>query len=265
MISLVIYWQKFTELTGYLNSMRSAVAAPTEKQRLTEIVTQYVIERVSERVFRQGDSLPSESDLARQLHVSKPVVREAMGRLAALGIVQIQQGKPTTIQGLSSAPVDQFLRLAVRTTDNGLREAIELRRALEAEIAALAAARANKLQIERLEEAVARMRANIDGDFEDWLKGDFAFHVALARCSGNALFEHLLEALAETIRYTQRALGAQKDLRDPAATVRRHEAIVEAVKSRDPAAARAAMVAHFAVTEAVIDEIARDKRRLQRF
>jgi GntR family transcriptional regulator, transcriptional repressor for pyruvate dehydrogenase complex len=245
--------------------MRTALTAPAEKHRLTEIVTQFVIDRVSERVFRQGDSLPSESELARQLNVSKPVVREAMGRLAALGIVQIQQGKQTTIQGLSAAPIDQFLRLAVRATDNGLREAIELRRAIEAEIAAMAAARATPLQIEQIEAALEKMRANIDGDFEDWLKGDFAFHVALARASGNALFEHLLEALAETIRYTQRALGAQRDLRDPAATVRRHEAIVDALKTRDPAAARAAMIAHFAVTEAVIDEIARDKRRLERF
>ncbi|MCM0018894.1 MAG: FCD domain-containing protein [Tagaea sp.] len=242
-----------------------AVTLGTEKQSLTGLVTQYVIERVSERVYRQGDALPSEAELARQLNVSKPVVREAMGRLAALGIVQIQQGKPTTIQGLSAAPIDQFLRLAVRATDNGLREAVELRRAVEAEIAALAAARATKLQVERVEEALARMRANIDGDFEEWLRGDFDFHVALARCSGNALFEHLLEALAETIRYTQRALGVQRDLRDPAATLRRHEAIVEALKARDPAAARAAMIAHFTPSEAVIDEIARDKRRLERF
>jgi GntR family transcriptional repressor for pyruvate dehydrogenase complex len=245
--------------------MAPALNASSDKQRLTDLVTNFVIERVSERVYRQGDSLPSESDLARQLNVSKPVVREAMGRLAALGIVQIQQGKPTTIQGLTSAPIDQFLRLAVRATDNGLREAIELRRAIEAEIAALAAVRATPLQIEQIAEAAARMRENIDGDFERWLQGDFAFHVALARASGNSLFEHLLEALAETIRFTQRALGAQRDLRDPAATVRRHDAIVEALKARDPAAARAAMVAHFAVTEAVIDEIARDKRRLERF
>lgn len=245
--------------------MAPTLNATSDKQRLTDLVTNYVIERVGERVYRQGDSLPSESDLARQLNVSKPVVREAMGRLAALGIVQIQQGKPTTILGLSSTPIDQFLRLAVRATDNGLREAVELRRAVEAEIAALAAERASPLQIERVEQAVERMRANIDGDFEEWLRADFDFHAAMARCSGNALFEHLLEALAETIRYTQRALGVQRDLRDPAATVQRHQAIVDALKARDPAVARAAMITHFLPSEAVIDEIARDKRRLERF
>ncbi|MGY6249834.1 FadR/GntR family transcriptional regulator [Bosea thiooxidans] len=236
-----------------------------DKQRLAETVTQFIVDRVSERVFRPGDSLPSESDLARQFSVSKPVVREALGRLAALGIVQIQHGKPTTIQGLSVAPLDQFLRLAVRSTDNGLREAIELRRAVEAEIAALAAERASELQIEQVEVALAKMRSNIDGSFERWLQGDFAFHVALARCSGNTLFEHFIEALAETIRYTQRALGAQRDLRDPAATVARHQAIVDALRAKDPTGARAAMAAHFAVTDAVVDEIARDRRRLDRF
>lgn len=245
--------------------MIDAAPLTQDKQRLTETVTQFVIDRVAERVYRPGDALPSESDLAKRLSVSKPVVREALGRLAALGIVQIQQGKPTTVRGLSVAPLDQFLRLAVRATDNGLREAVELRRAIEVEIAALAAERATPLQIEPVEAAVEKMRENIDGDFERWLQGDFAFHVALARCSGNALLEHLVNALAETIKFTQRALGVQRDLRDPAATVARHQAIVDALKARDPAAARVAMTAHFAVSDVVISEIARDRRRLDRF
>ncbi len=193
------------------------------------------------------------------------MVREALGRLSALGIIQVQQGKPTTVKGLSVAPLDQFLRLAVRVTDNGLREAVELRRAIEVEVASLAAVRASALQLEPVQNAVELMRANIDGDFERWLQGDLAFHVALARCSGNALLEHLVSALVDTIKFTQRALGMQRDLRDPAATVARHQAIVDAIKARDPAAARHAMTAHFAVSDAVIAEIARDHRRLDRY
>ncbi|HEV7257189.1 MAG TPA: FadR/GntR family transcriptional regulator [Bosea sp. (in: a-proteobacteria)] len=245
--------------------MSDIAALQPDKQRLTEAVTQFVIDRVAERVFRPGDSLPSEADLAKRLNVSKPVVREALGRLSALGIVQIQQGKPTTVKGLSVAPLDQFLRLAVRVTDNGLREAVELRRAIEVEVASLAAERASPMQLEPVEAALEKMRANIDGDFERWLQGDLAFHVSLARCSGNALLEHLVNALAETIKFTQRALGLQRDLRDPSATVARHQAIVDAIRARDPAAARAAMTAHFAVSDAVIAEIARDHRRLDRY
>lgn len=245
--------------------MSQTITPVAERQRLTDVVTRFVIDRVSERVFRPGDTLPAEADLARQLNVSKPVVREALGRLAALGIVQVQQGKATTVQGLTSQPLDHFLRLAVRASDDGLREAIELRRAVETEIAALAAQRANPLALEQCQTAVDRMRENIDGNFQRWLQADFAFHVALVRCSRNTLFEHLIEALGETIRYTQRALGAQRDLRDPAATVRRHQAIVDAVRAGDPSAARVAMIAHFAVTDAVIAEISRDSRRLERF
>lgn len=245
--------------------MSEIVALQPDKQRLTEAVTQFVIDRVAERVYRPGDQLPSESELAKRLNVSKPVVREALGRLSALGIVQIQQGKPTTIKGLSVAPLDQFLRLAVRVTDNGLREAVELRRAIEVEVAALAAERATPLQLEPVEVALEKMRANIDGDFERWLQGDLAFHVALARCSGNALLEHLVSALVDTIKFTQRALGMQRDLRDPTATVARHQAVVDAIKARDPAAARIAMTTHFAVSDAVIAEIARDHRRLDRY
>lgn len=245
--------------------MTEIAALQPDKQRLTDAVTQFVIDRVAERVYRAGDSLPSEAELAKRLNVSKPVVREALGRLSALGIVQIQQGKPTTVKGLSVAPLDQFLRLAVRVTDNGLREAVELRRAIEVEVASLAAERASPLQLEPVESALEKMRANIDGDFERWLQGDLAFHVSLARCSGNVLLEHLVNALAETIKFTQRALGLQRDLRDPLATVARHQAVIDAIRARDPAAARAAMTAHFAVSDAVIAEIARDHRRLDRY
>eukprot|EP01042_Synura_sphagnicola_P011129 gene11129-14232_t len=86
--------------------MSDIAALQPDKQRLTEAVTQFVIDRVAERVYRPGDQLPSESELAKRLNVSKPVVREALGRLSALGIVQIQQGKPTTVKGPSVAPPD---------------------------------------------------------------------------------------------------------------------------------------------------------------
>ncbi|WP_108660938.1 FadR/GntR family transcriptional regulator [Acuticoccus kandeliae] len=242
----------------------SPVTSVPERQRLTDLVIQHVLDRVSAGAFRAGDSLPSEAELARQLNVSKPVVREAISRLAALGLVQTQQGKATTIQGLTSAPLEAFFRLAVRATDSGLREAIELRRGLETEIAALAATRANRFNIEQMATSIDRMRDNIDGNFDKWLQGDMGFHLALARGSGNALFEHLIEALSDIMRFTMTALGTQRDLRDPAATVRRHEAVLEAVKAGDPARARVAMIEHFAVTENVIEEISRDHRRMER-
>lgn len=231
-----------------------------DRARLTDAVTGYVLDRVANRSLRPGDALPGEAEFARQLNVSKPVVREALGRLSALGLVQIQQGKPTTIQPISSGPFQGLLRMAVQAHDNGLREALELRRALETEAAGLAAERATEAQLAELDAAVGAMRANMP-DLEQWLAADFAFHVALARAAENRILELLVDALSDVMRYSMRLLGQQTDLRDPNATLARHVAILEAVRARDIAAARHAMEIHFDATRSVVLAIGADAAR----
>lgn len=236
---------------------------PAERPRLTASVTDFVMGRVAGRMLRPGDALPSESELARQLSVSKPVVREAMGRLAALGMVSVQQGKPTTIQSLSSGPFQDLLRMAVRSHDDGLREALELRRALETEVAGLAAERATPEQVTAIAEAAAAMEAGMT-DIDRWLAADFAFHVALAQAARNRLLALFVDALSEVMRYTMRLLGTQTDLRDPRATLARHVAILDAVRAGDVPAARRAMGAHFDATRDVVLAIGADPERLAR-
>lgn len=237
----------------------AATRAP-DRTRLTDTVTGYVIDRVASRALRPGDTLPGEAEFARQLNVSKPVVREALGRLAALGLVQIQQGKPTTIQPLSAGPFQGLLRMAVQAHDNGLREALELRRALETEVAGLAAERASAAQLIGIEAALEAMAAN-KHDLDRWLAADFSFHIALVRASENRLLELLVDALADVMRYSMRLLGLQTDLRDPAVTLARHAAIFDAVRERDVPGARRAMEVHFEATRSVVLAIGADAAR----
>ncbi|UFN48369.1 FadR family transcriptional regulator [Roseomonas sp. OT10] len=239
------------------------MTASAERPRLTASVTDFVLGRVAARMLRPGDALPSEAELARLLSVSKPVVREAMGRLVALGLVSVQQGKPTTIQPLSAGPFQELLRMAVRTHDNGLHEAIELRRALETEVAALAAERRSEAQVEAMFGHLATMRANPQR-LDPWLRADFAFHLTLAQAAENRLLALLVDALSDVMRYTMRLMGTQMDLRDPMATLARHVAIAEGVRDRDAEAARRAMRIHFDATDSVVKAIGDDPERLAR-
>ena len=243
--------------------MSEPASRTPDRTRLTDAVTGYVLDRVAARTLRPGDALPGEAEFARQLNVSKPVVREALGRLSALGLVQIQQGKPTTIQALSSGPFQGLLRMTVQSHDNGLREALELRRALEAEVAGLAAERRTDDHLAAIEAALAAMEANMD-DLDRWLEADFAFHLALVRATENRLLELLIEALADVIRFTLRLVGLQTDIRDTAASLARHRAVADAVRARDVPGARLAMEAHFEATRSVVAAIARDDARRAR-
>ena len=235
----------------------------SERGRLSATVKEHLTQRIVAGVLRPNDELPSESELAAQFKVSKPVIREALGSLAGLGLVQIRQGRPTIVQGLTSAPLDQFFGVAMGVSENGLREALELRRALETEAAALAATRASPQHIERLGEIIASMRKCPD-DLDAWLPADLAFHMALVRSTGNSLLQFLIEALSDVMRQSINALGSQTDLRDPATTLKRHERVFEAVCAHDPEAARAAMHAHFAATHDVVLAIGKDQTRLSR-
>ncbi len=240
----------------------SSMLSRGEKPKLSNRIVDIFVDRIARGELPAGSALPSESDLARQFDVSKPVVREALGQLAALGVLSIKQGRPTTIRAMGAGPLDDYFRIAIRANQSGLRDAIELRRALETEIAGLAAERMGVGDLADLAVVVRRMEITVD-DTEPWLEADLAFHLALMRGAKNALLAHLVGALTDVMRLSIRAMGKQTDLRDTKATLARHVAIFDAVRARDPEAARRAMAAHFDATRPVVDAIIADRGRTQ--
>lgn len=221
------------------------------REKLSDLVLQRLVDLLIDRGLKPGDALPSEGELARTFEVSKPVVREAMHRLVSMGVIEIRQGRPTTIRAMNSEPLELFFRFAMRASRQGLREAVELRRALETQIAPLAAARITDAEVAALRSILAQMHAARD-DAEAWVEADVRFHLSLADAAGNSLIVFLIEALRGTMEETIRVMNAQRALRDPDATWRRHEAIVAAVAGRDASAARRAMEVHFDATEPVV-------------
>jgi GntR family transcriptional repressor for pyruvate dehydrogenase complex len=234
---------------------------PRSRVKLSDAVLHRLTDLILVRALRPGDSLPSESELARSFDVSKPVIREALRQLAVMGVVEIRQGRPSCISQLSAKPLELYLRLAVRAQPEGLREALELRRALETQIVVLAAERWNEDHLEALRGALGQMERNKDGH-QEWIAADLAFHKALAVASGNILLSLLIEAMTGTMEDTIRVLHSQYDVRDAEATYARHVAIVDAVAARDTERARGAMEAHFDVGLPVVLRIlGEDQRR----
>jgi GntR family transcriptional repressor for pyruvate dehydrogenase complex len=229
------------------------VAAP--RQRLSDHVVGQLLEGIATGRLAPGEELPPEATLAQRFGVSKTVVREALGQLAAMGAVLIQQGRPTTVLAPSAAPLATFFDRAIRSRPEGLREAIELRRAIETEIGALAAMRASEADIAALAAEVETMRGVRD-TVDPWVRADLAFHLALARASGNALMLFLMEALAPAARHVMRLMQRRRELRDARRTLARHERILAAIRERDPEAARQALHAHFDASRELVAAIA---------
>src|SRR5690606_5045166 len=125
----------------------------TERAPLSEGISDQLIEMIAAGELKMDDPLPSEAELAAPFGVSKPVVREALKQLSLFGIVEIRQGRVARVKPLDSSALEGFFRLAVRSDSNGLRDAIELRRAVEVELAELAATRVTSKTQQPLEDA----------------------------------------------------------------------------------------------------------------
>lgn len=231
-----------------------ADVAPT---RLGDTVVARIARAIHDGRLKPGDALPSEARIAASFGVSKPIAREAVRQLSAMGVVRIQQGKVTRVQALNAAPLDSFFRFAVSGSKAGLTEAVELRRILEPQIARLGAERRSPADVARLETILSRMEAAL-GDAPRWMDADLDFHEAVAAASANTLLDLQIRGLRPVIREVMQIFNA-RSARTPAdwrATYGRHVDVIDAIRAGDGRAASMAMSRHFEAAEAAIAEIA---------
>ena len=190
-----------------------------------------------------GSRLPTESQLAEAFGVSRTVVREAIARLRADGLVVTRQGLGAFVtESLQGSP---FRLLAhADATREDIRELFELRMGLETEAAALAAERATKTQVRAIHAALTALEARFSVG-EDGVDEDFGFHHAIASATNNSTYQRFLKFLEAHIRNqlvttrlnTARA-GRTGEIN------KEHRAIAEAIARRDPVRAREAARRH---------------------
>jgi GntR family transcriptional repressor for pyruvate dehydrogenase complex len=210
----------------------------------------------------EGVALPSEARLAERFGVSKQVVREAIRQLSALGVLEIGQGRATRVRSMDAEPLGRFWSFAVGASRRGLREAVELRRMLEPQVAGLAAARATDAGIAALTQALARMEAALAVP-ERWIVADLDFHETLARMTGNRLVELQMRGLRPVIERVMTLMNnvSTRTAADWRVTLDRHAKVVRAVAARDGATAQAAMLDHFGAADAAIAAIFPNERQ----
>lgn len=204
-----------------------------------------------------GESFPTEADLARQHAVSRSVTREAVKMLTAKGLLTARPRKGTSVQppanwNLFDPDVLRWL-LERKFSLELLRQFSELRIAIEPAAAALAARAAGADGIAQIRAGYERMVAAEAGD-DDPLDADVAFHVAILRASGNpfyAQFQDLVRtALRTSIRFTNRFKGRT-------ASLPQHQAVLNAIERRESDVAEAGMTELIAEVMVLIAEAER--------
>ena len=192
--------------------------------------------------FARGTCLPAERELALKLGLSRPALRESIRTLAERGMVQSRHGIGTLVIGDEHRPISAAFGRALDGKRDAYLQVHEVRELIEGAIVRCAAQRATTAQRSELRK---RHRAYIDaGDDPDVLAPiDSDFHRALARATGNPLFESVLAGLRQAMIDAQRT--AIETLL-PSEVILQHAAVLDAIDAKDPDAAARAMEQHLA-------------------
>jgi GntR family transcriptional repressor for pyruvate dehydrogenase complex len=205
-----------------------------DRQSASEAVRDELVRSIVSGELEVGEKLPPEAELARSFGVSRPVVREALGSLRALGLIFSRNGRGSFV---ASARPRRPALLGRYTVD----DLHEVRAHLEVPAAGNAALRRSPEKLEELRRLVEALETCTEDD--EWTRLDAAFHVALAKATGNevhaSLIEHLRELLVE-----QSHVVAKTSAGRVTAANREHRAILEAVAAGDGQGAQDAMSTH---------------------
>ena len=223
--------------------------AVVDRSTLPEEIAARLLDLIKAQQLRPGDKLPAERELAAAMHVSRPVLREALRALSIMNVVEIRQGAGTYITALEPQQLVSHLEFVFSKDPVALAQVIETRRVVEVGNVRLAAQRITPDEVADLELLLKRLRAAVD-DADRFAELDIAFHDAVCDVAGNFLLAQFMRIINTLAKVSRERTGSAATTRRRA--LRDHEAILDALRAKDPAAAAAAMEAHLAHVEAAL-------------
>ncbi|PZG20083.1 GntR family transcriptional regulator [Nonomuraea aridisoli] len=215
-----------------------------------------LVERLKARILageiQPGQKLPTESSLIQEFGVSRTVVREAVSRLQAAGLVETFQGRGSFVLDVPASTAFSVEASRVRTHRDVL-DMIDFRIGVESEAAGLAAERRTDLQLKAVERALVDLGRSGEQPGHA-VEADFAFHLKIAVASGNRFYSDLLSSLGPMMIMLPRTrlehVYTVSDATHLTRVTLEHENIYRAIADRDAAAARAAMRLHLSNSRA---------------
>lgn len=216
-----------------------------EPQRLYRQIAEQLRQLMNSGEFAVGSRLPAERDLAVQLGVSRPSVREALIALEVEGMIEVRTGSGIYVQSTKPLKNKTGAAQSDAPAEWGPLEVMSARILVEAEVAALAAQNAQKKDLQVIRNGLQKMKLEAARDeVPRW--GDEAFHEGIAQACGNGV-------LLDTVqRFWQARNGPLFErlgdyFEHPAswqAAIAEHQAVLDAIEARDSSAARKAMQKH---------------------
>ena len=231
---------------------RDTLLSPIEPAKATDQVIQRIAHAISSGVLKPGDQLPVEAELAAQLNVAQMTLRQALSILRDLGCIETVRGRnggsfvskrPDDIGGIFVGEIP---------TMDELQELTDYRMAIENEATALAAIRADRIAIAKIQIELDKCTEGASLGVDHWLV-DNALHVTIAEASGSTrLVKAVTEIMHETAGFYQRTARPFEPILPHNAE---HAALLAGIESRDPDKAWDASNQHLLSTHKFLESI----------
>lgn len=203
-----------------------------ERKKLGDQVIHQLQEKISLGELKPGEKIPTETELMALFGVGRSTVREAVRVLAKAGLLEVRQGDGTYVLDRTNnlEPLEHRLRRA------SILEVYEVRRALELEIAKLAARRRSEEDLLAMRESLAKRReARRVNDNRSYVDADLFFHLAIAAASKNSVLTDLYFSFSNTVRDALDKLISDQELYQNQISI--HEQLLVAIAQQDEQAA----------------------------
>jgi len=171
---------------------------PIKHVKVSDEIVDQIRNLISQGKLKPGDRLLPERELIREFDVSRPSLREALNSLITMGFLEIK-GKRTYIKSVASESMQNPLSLLIKADTQKLFDLIEVRKAIEAWGAFLAAQRATEEDIKQLETIIEEMKKAFE-EGRSWEKQDADFHLGMAQATHNTIQTHVMSTIYDLLR-----------------------------------------------------------------
>ncbi|MDE1323770.1 FCD domain-containing protein [Vibrio aestuarianus] len=219
-------------------------SVPTiKKKKLSDHVTDELERMIINNILKEGDTLPSERDMMDAFNVGRPSVREALQRLSQKGLVEIKSGEKTRVTRPSMDTVINNvsgLAIGVLSQAKEKKDFEQLRQLFEIVIVREAARTRTEDDLQRLQIALTRNKNSL-GDYDEFIKSDVDFHIAIIQCINNPIATNLYTTFIDwLIKARNKALYSELHEK----SYQHHCEIYNAIKSGDADTAEEVMNSH---------------------
>lgn len=229
---------------------------PINNKKMYEKIADALMAMIRSGELKPGDRVAPVGDLAAQFGVGRSAVREALSALRAMGLIDMRQGEGTYIRSFSPETFSKYLSTGILMEERDIDDLLDVRELLESEAARRAATSNDSVLIQEIFKALDSMK-EVKEDASIGEEADLAFHLAVARASGNRLLAQLMasvsEAIAELMRETRRIWIYSQDSAIKK-MYQEHRMIVDAIAEGVPDRARQAMLDHLASVRQIIKQ-----------